>query len=275
MDHVHASFDNPNLHHKFIPSPSFMTLEKLGLFSTGSLVGNGDHSTSAENLPQGDEKNTTSEATYRRLNRFQRTYAEPVRHRLTRPLYSSLCSSGHKAQEGLSTILIRALSMLRERGEGVFFSTPTTGILQKCPLCVAQPLGGSLVCLAGGCLLEMVTLKVGRPKSHPQTKPNPRVDRSSFQPESVAPPGQKELFIAEAERCQPSNCVPHIIVKMHASAIRRKCVRSPFILFNIFSICPGRRLFVSPLATELCGNSSSSVSIQMEGVGDTGYRHKL
>ena len=70
-----------------------------------------------------------------------------------------------------------------------------------------------------------------------QTKPPvfPAVDRFLSEPESVAPPGLKEFFIAKAEECQLSDCIPHAIVKIYASAIQHECV-NPYSFFSMFSI---------------------------------------
>ena len=66
--------------HRFTPSPSFRTLEKLRFFPAGRLVRNGNHITRVvESINRGIEGEGTSEDMYRQLNLLQETYPKPVR----------------------------------------------------------------------------------------------------------------------------------------------------------------------------------------------------
>ena len=56
-------------------TPSFRTLEKLGLFPAGRLIRNGDHNVRvAESIARGDEEHITSRDMYQRLNWIQEAY---------------------------------------------------------------------------------------------------------------------------------------------------------------------------------------------------------
>ena len=67
--------------HRLVPTPSYKTLEKLGLFPTGGLIERGNRDTRAvESATQGGNKYMSSKEMYRHLNRIQELVPDDVRH---------------------------------------------------------------------------------------------------------------------------------------------------------------------------------------------------